>query len=115
MSHTPLEPEFLDTIFSALGHTKRRAMVLQLGFNPATVKKLADEYKVSLPAMHKHIRMLEEASLIQRKKVGRTNFVAINRTGILAAQNWLGMFHAHWGTNEETLENYIEHLSQDPK
>ena len=97
----------LDHIFTALGHAKRRGMIDTLAYRPATVSQLAEEYKLSLPAMHKHIRTLEEAKLIQRKKVGRTNFVALNRKSLKAAQNWLMQYRTDWGSDEETLENYI--------
>jgi DNA-binding transcriptional ArsR family regulator len=103
----------LDAIFSALANTKRRGMITTLAFRPATVGQLAEEYILSLPAIHKHIRVLEDADLIQRKKVGRTNFVAIKRQGLLAAQSWLGEFKAYWGSDKETLENYIHHLESN--
>jgi DNA-binding transcriptional ArsR family regulator len=82
-------------------------MIATLSFRPATVSQLAAEHGVSLPAIHKHLRALEAAELIQRKKVGRTNFVAINRVGIRLAQAWLLEFRADWGSNRETLDNYI--------
>lgn len=100
----------LDTIFQALGHGKRRGMLNTLAYRPATVTQLAVEYKLSLPAIHKHIRVLEDAKLIQRRKVGRTNFVALNRTALQAAQDWLGQFHTEWGNDKESLDNYIAGL-----
>jgi len=108
---TNISPDQLDAAFAALGHAKRRAMVRTLAFHPATVSQLAEEHGLSLPAIHKHVRALEDAGLIQRKKVGRTNFLGLNRTGLRAAQEWLGHFHAGWGTDRETLENYIANLS----
>jgi DNA-binding transcriptional ArsR family regulator len=100
----------LDTSFQALGHTKRRDMVYYLSFRPATVGQLADEFGLSLPAMHKHIRLLETAGLITRRKVGRTNFVALNRQGLSVAQGWMMQFRTDWGNDDETLENYIVSL-----
>ena len=100
----------LDHIFSAFGHAKRRGIIDTLAFRPATISQLADEYSLSLPAMHKHIRVLEQASLIQRKKVGRTNFVSLNRRSVQTAQDWLMRYHTEWGNPDETLENYIASL-----
>lgn len=97
----------LDEVFEALANDKRRSMVQTLSFRPATVTQLANEYKLSLPAIHKHIRSLERASLIQRKKVGRINFVALNRQGLGLAQSWVTQFRTDWGNDRETLENYI--------
>jgi DNA-binding transcriptional ArsR family regulator len=103
-------PAQLDEVFSALAHAKRRAVVQSLALQPATVGQLAEQCKLSLPAIHKHIRILEHAELIQRKKVGRTNFVALGRVGLLCTQDWLQEFHIYWGSDNETLENYINSL-----
>jgi DNA-binding transcriptional ArsR family regulator len=100
----------LDNAFSALGHAKRRGMINTLAFRPATVTQLADEFDLSLPAIHKHIRALEKANLIQRRKVGRTNFVALNRRSLKQAQGWINQYHTDWGNDKETLENYIAGL-----
>ena len=87
-------------------------MILTLSFRPATVGQLAEEHRISLPAIHKHIRILEDAQLIQRRKVGRTNFVAINRQGMRDAQTWLMQFNPHWGSDQETLETFInQHIT----
>jgi DNA-binding transcriptional ArsR family regulator len=98
----------LDSIFTAIGHAKRRGIIESLSFRPATVSQLAEEHAISLPGIHKHIRILEDAQLIQRKKVGRTNFVAIQRSGLKEMQAWVRQFHPYWGNDRETLENYIE-------
>jgi DNA-binding transcriptional ArsR family regulator len=100
----------LDAIFTALSHPTRRAIVNTLAFRPATVTQLANEHKVSLPAIHRHIRSLEQADLLQRRKVGRVNFVAQKRSGLHIAQNWLGQYHIEFGNDTETLDNYIARL-----
>jgi len=100
----------LDNMFEALSHAKRRGMINTLAFRPATVSQLAEEYDLSLPAIHKHIRTLEAARLIRRKKVGRTNFVALNRKSLNEAQDWIMQYRTDWGNDEETLENYIASL-----
>ncbi len=102
--------EQIDQAFSALSHAKRRGMVYTLSFRPATVSQLAEEYDLSLPAIHKHIRALEEAQLIQRRKVGRTNFVALDKKTLRTAQDWIMQFRTDWGNTEESLENYIDRL-----
>jgi len=111
MSHTTIPSAQLDAIFTALAHTKRRGMIMTLSFRPATVSQLASEHGISLPAIHKHIRVLEEAGLILRKKVGRTNFVTLSRKGLGEAKHWMIQFHTEWGTDKETLENYISALT----
>jgi DNA-binding transcriptional ArsR family regulator len=97
----------LDDIFTALANPKRREMVYMLSLRPANVTQLAQQTQLSLPAIHKHIRILEQSQLILRKKVGRTNFIALNKQSLLILQEWVMQYHAHWGNNHETLENYI--------
>ena len=65
---------------------------------------------LTLPAIHKHIRALERADLVVRRKVGRTNFLALNRVPLRGMQEWVGQFHPYWGSEKETLENYARHL-----
>ena len=102
--------ESLSASFQALAHDKRRGILYYLSFRPATVSQLADEFDLSLPAIHKHIRLLESAGLIQRRKVGRTNFVSLGRESLFDAQQWLAQFRTEWGSDKESLENYIADL-----
>jgi DNA-binding transcriptional ArsR family regulator len=101
----------LDLAFEALGNAKRRAIMHALSFGPATVSQLAGEFALSLPAIHKHMRLLEVAGLIQRRKVGRVNFVALRRTGLAEVQAWIMQYRTEWGSDNETLDNYIASLS----
>lgn len=101
----------LDQAFEALSHPKRRGIINTLSFRPATVSQLAEDYQLSLPAIHKHIRSLESAHLIQRRKVGRTNFVALDKPGLRDIQEWLMQYRTEWGNDQETLENYIASLN----
>ncbi|MBX4197444.1 winged helix-turn-helix domain-containing protein [Candidatus Saccharibacteria bacterium] len=107
---TKVKSSHLDKAFAALGSAKRRGMIETLSYRPASVSQLADEFNLSLPAMHKHIRLLEKAQLIERRKAGRTNFVALDRQSLASAQQWIGQFYTEWGDNRETLENYIASL-----
>jgi DNA-binding MarR family transcriptional regulator len=100
----------LDSIYLALSNAKRRGMIYMLSFRPATVSQLANEFKLSLPAIHKHIRSMENAQLIHRRKIGRTNFITLNKKSISLAQDWLMQYRSDWGNEEETLENYIASL-----
>jgi DNA-binding transcriptional ArsR family regulator len=113
MSVTYISPQ-LDHAFTALGHSKRRGMINTLAYRPATVTQLADEFDLSLPAMHKHIRLLEKAQLIRRRKIGRTNFVTLNRQGLRTTQDWLGQYRTDWGNDQEGLDNYTASLEDRP-
>jgi DNA-binding transcriptional ArsR family regulator len=102
----------LNDAFEALANERRRAIVYRLSLRPASISELADGEKLSLPAIHKHIKILERAKLVQRKKVGRTNFLALDRTALRVLRDWLSQYHAYWGANEETLENYAAGLER---
>ena len=102
----------LDELFGALSNEKRRDMLHLLALHPATVKQLADRHGLSLPAMHKHIRVLEGAKLILRKKVGRTNFIALNRSSLKLVQAWAMQYRTDWGNDQESLENYIAFMRE---
>ena len=106
------ESDQLDYIFQAYSNSKRRGMIYNLSFRPYTVSQLANEFKLSLPAIHKHIRSLEDAKLIHRRKVGRVNFIALNKKSVLTSQNWINQFRTEWGNNYESLDNYIASMSK---
>ncbi len=106
------EEKKLDEVYSALSHSHRRAMIYRLSMQPMTITLLAEERGLSLPAMHKHVKILEKANLIQRKKVGRCNFLALKRNGLSAGNAWLAQFHTYWGSNQESLDNYVKVLQE---
>lgn len=109
----PTAPDDLDRQFAALANRNRRRMVHQLGHNPTSISRLASDVGLSLPAMNKHVGVLEGAGLVARRKLGRTTFLTLERTAIRDVQAWLGQFHAYWGTDMETLENQQRYLSGD--
>lgn len=107
-------PDDLDRRFAALANRNRRQMVLQLGLQPSSISRLASDVGLSLPAMNKHVGILEAAGLVARRKLGRTTFLTLDRRAIRDVQAWLFQFHAYWGTEKETLENYERFLASDP-
>ena len=104
----------LDRLFGALANGHRREMVHMLGLQPHSISRLAAARDLSLPAMTKHVRVLEDAGLVTRRKIGRTTFLALDRAAMRELQAWLAQYHAYWGTWKETLENYERFLASDP-
>ena len=102
----------LDIILEALANSKRRGIIHDLSLSPSTVKQLAQKHSLSLPAIHKHINILESAELIVRKKSGRTNFIALNPKTLRLAQAWINQYKAGWGSPAATLENYISRMRE---
>lgn len=103
----PYDSPQLDSVLDALSNQKRRGIIHELSLHPSTVGQLARRQKLSLPAIHKHIRILEKSKLIIRKKAGRTNFVVLDSTTLGMAQSWITQYHVTWGDPRASLENYI--------
>ena len=103
----------LDIVFEALANKHRREIIYILSLQPCSISNLATMRSLSLAAIHKHIKLLEKADLILRKKIGRTNFLALNRESLRGLQDWLMQYHTYWGSNEETLENYAHYLGRE--
>ena len=104
----------LTPLFDALANEHRREIIRMLALQPRSISRLAELRDLSLPAIHKHIRVLESAGLVRRRKTGRTNFLALERAPLVGLQGWIDQFHPWWGTEAETLENYAEYLGKDP-
>ena len=100
-------------VFNALGNEHRREIIEQLAIQPRSISQLARHQHLSLPAIHKHVRVLEEAGMVQRRKTGRTNYLALKREPLVLLQAWIDRFHPWWGTDGESLENYTEYLSNE--
>lgn len=103
-------PRDLDRVFEALANAHRREIIYVLGLQPYAIHQLAKLRGLSLPAIHKHIKILESAGMVKRRKIGRTNFLTLDRESLRGLQDWLGQYHAYWGTEKETLENYENFL-----
>jgi DNA-binding transcriptional ArsR family regulator len=105
--------EDLDHVVRALANRHRREIVHELALHPQSISRLAAQRGLSLPAINKHIGVLEATGLVIRRKLGRTTFLVLGREPILALQAWLGMFHAWWGSDAASLENYERYLSAE--
>ncbi len=104
----------LDIVFSALAHEHRRYIIHALARRPHSISELAEMRELSLPAIHRHIAVLEDAGMLHRRKVGRTSFLGLRREPLRRLQTWVEEFHPDWGTDEETLANYTAHLQHQP-
>ena len=103
----------LDNVFEALANKHRREIIYFLSLQPCSISKLASMRNLSLPAIHKHIEILEKGGLIIRKKIGQTNFLTLNRAALRGLQDWVMQYHTYWGNEEATLENYVQYLGRD--
>ena len=114
MTSGPSTSADLDRVLNALANAHRRAIVHALGLQPYSISQLAALRELSLPAIHKHLAILEDAHLIRRKKTGRTTYLTLQRQTLRSLQEWLAEFHTYWGADAETLANYEEFLTRNP-
>ena len=103
----------LNLVFDALANEHRREIIHALALQPRSISQLASLRDLSLPAIHKHVRVLENAAMVRRRKIGRTNFLALERAPLRRLTTWVDQFDPWWGTEEESLETYAAVLSDD--
>jgi DNA-binding transcriptional ArsR family regulator len=94
----------LDQILVALGDPTRRAILERLGRGEARVTELAQPFAMSLNAVSKHIRMLERACLVRRRRLGRDHFLSVNPRSLDQAATWIDKQRAFWASRLDALE-----------
>ena len=103
----------LDAVFAALSDPTRRAMLERLTDGEATISELAEPFKMSLPAILKHIKVLENAGLIAREKVGRENFIKLMPDTLHTAADYFLQYAAFWEGQFDALEAYFDRIDEE--
>jgi DNA-binding transcriptional ArsR family regulator len=98
----------LDRTFGALADETRRAILGQLAHGDATVGELARPFRVSRPAISKHLRVLERAGLVQRAREGRVSRCELDAGAMREAAEWVDRYRAFWEGRLDALSRYIE-------
>jgi DNA-binding transcriptional ArsR family regulator len=98
----------LDDIFAALSDPTRRAVLARLSEVPElSVTTLAKPFAMSMPAVLKHLDVLEVAGLIRRRKNGRTVSCRLNAAPLQEAQRWLAHYERFWSDRLDALARYL--------
>ena len=79
----------LDKVFEALANKHRREIIYVLSLQPCSISKLAFLRNLSLPAIHKHIEILEKGGMVTRRKIAQTNFLTLNPSSLSGLQDWI--------------------------
>ncbi len=98
----------LDFVFSALSDPTRRAILQHLAQKDAYVTELAEPFDISLPAISKHLRILETAGLLQRRKEGRSHRIRLNVEPFNEAIAWLEYYRKFWESRLDSLEQFLK-------
>ena len=105
----------LDSTFSALSDPTRRAILVRLASGEATVLELVKPFRMSQPAISRHLKVLEEAGLIERRAEGTRRHCRLSRHGIEAADAWLDMLRQALTRNYERLDAVLAEMTQETK
>jgi len=97
----------LDSTFGALADPTRRAILATLMLGQASITELAKPHRMSLPAVMKHLRVLEEAGLVSQKKIGRTRRCQLAAQPLKKAETWLSQYRTFWEGTFDSLERYL--------
>lgn len=105
----------LDSVFSALADPTRRGVLERLSHGEATITELAQPYDKSLPAFLKHVRVLEKAGLVKRRKDGRTNYLCLQPDPLQNAHDWLAEHREMWEVQFDNLAQYLDATDDSPE
>ena len=103
----------LSLVFSALADPTRRDMVARLSVADATVNELAEPYDVTLQAVSKHLKVLEDAGLVSTEKVGRTRHCRLGPKRLEDLQAWMTSYRAMVEERFDRLEELLEQTKGD--
>jgi len=106
----------LDRIFGALADRTRRALLARLAKRSAMVTELAAPFDMSLPAVSRHIRVLERARLVERAVDGRMHLCSLQPEPLKAVEGWLRHYRQFWTGTLDRLAHYVkEEQSAHPR
>jgi DNA-binding transcriptional ArsR family regulator len=98
----------LDLTFAALADPTRRAILARLARGSATVGDLARPFRVSRPAISKHLRVLERAGLVRRFREGRSSRCELDAAALREAAEWIERYRLFWSGRLADLKRYVE-------
>ncbi len=108
---SPDSPARLDATFAALADPTRRAILARLAQGDTNVGDLARPFDISAPAVSRHLRVLEQAGLIEREVHARWRVCRLRPDALQAAHGWLEQYRRYW---EDSLDRLVEILENPP-
>jgi DNA-binding transcriptional ArsR family regulator len=110
MTHSTNVNDHLSATFAALADPTRRAMLMRLGKGETTVAELAKPFKMSAPAISKHLKVLEKAGLITREKDAQWRRCRIEAARLKEANEFIEKYRKFWEDSFDRLEIYLRKL-----
>ena len=106
--------DHLSEIFAALAHPARRAILGRLAQGEASVSELAEPFAMSMPAVSRHIRVLERAGLVQQGRRAQYRPCTLDTAPLAAVSEWTEQVREVWETSFDRLDDYVRRIQQQP-
>ena len=103
----------LDATFGALADATRRGILEQLVGGESSVTNLAEPFNISLPAISRHLRVLERAGLLSQEKDGRVRRCRLDAGPMKEASDWISRYQRFWEQQLDSLASYLDQLQND--
>lgn len=110
-----MSPDELSTTFAALADPTRRAILARLTHGEASVTELAEPFDISLPAISKHLKVLERAGLIARGREAQWRPARLEAGPLKDVADWLESYRDFWEERFERLEDYLRQIQAEEK
>jgi len=110
-----MSPDRLNTTFAALADPTRRTILARLASSEASVTELAEPFKMSLPAISKHLKVLERAGLITRGREAQWRPCQLEAGPLKDAADWLEHYRRFWEQSFDRLDDYLRKLQRKEK
>jgi DNA-binding transcriptional ArsR family regulator len=102
----------LDSTFAALADPTRRAILARLARGEASVTELAEPFEMSLPAVSKHLKVLERAGLISRGRVAQSRPCRLEAGPLREVADWVEQYRRFWEQSFDRLDDYLHELQR---
>jgi DNA-binding transcriptional ArsR family regulator len=102
----------LSVIFAALADPTRRAILGRLADGDATVTELAEPFSISLPAISRHLKVLEKAGLISRSRSGQWRSSTLQAAPLGEATAWMEQYRRYWDASFDRLDEHLRRVQQ---
>jgi DNA-binding transcriptional ArsR family regulator len=110
-----MTPDRLSATFAALADPTRRAILARLASGETSVLKLAEPFDMSLPAVSKHLKVLERAGLIARGREAQWRPCRLEAKPLKGAADWVEQYRRFWEQKFDNLEEYLRELQEQEK
>ena len=105
-----METDYLSTTFAALADPTRRAILASLTLGESSVNQLAEPFNISLPAISRHLKVLENARLITRGRDAQWRPCKLNPEQLKSVDDWLNDYRRFWEESFDRLDDYLQKL-----